>query len=203
MKVAVIGTGRVGRALGTGLAATGHHVVYASRTPGQKADLPAASADLTSAVARADVVVDAVPGGSVLSVLDSIGADVLAGKILMDVANALSDGFMLSYPNSSLGATIQDRFPQTRVVKTLNTVQAPLMNDPSSLPAASTVFLAGNDAEAKAAISGLLIDLGWPKNWQIDLGDISQARATEHFIFLSFGIATTLDTTHVNIGVIR
>jgi hypothetical protein len=140
MKVAVIGTGRVGRAIGGGLATAEHAVVYASRTPGQKPGLPAPSAALTSAVAGADVVVDAVPGGSVLAVLDSIGADVLAGKILMDVANALSDGFTLSYPNSSLGAAIQERFPQTRVVKTLNTIQAPLMNNPASLSAASTVW---------------------------------------------------------------
>jgi hypothetical protein len=203
MKIAVIGTGRVGRSIGGGLATAGHEVVYASRTPGQKTDRLVPTAGLISAVTGADVVVDPVPGGSVLSVLDSIGADVLAGKILMDVANALSDGFLLNYPNSSLGAAIQERYPQTHVVKTLNTVQAPLMSNPSSLPAASTVFLAGNDADAKATISGLLIDLGWPKDWQIDLGDISQARATEHFIFLSFGIATSLETTHVNIGVIR
>lgn len=151
----------------------------------------------------ADVVVDAVPGQAVLDVLDSIGADGLAGKILMDVANALSGDFTLMYPNSSLGTTLQERFPLTRVVKTLNTIQAPLMNNPAGLPAASTVFLAGNDSEAKFVIGSLLVDLGWPKDWQIDLGDITQARATEHFIFLSFGIAAALNTIDVNIGVIH
>jgi len=50
-------------------------------------------------------------------------------------------------------------------------------------------LLAGNDAEAKSTVSGLLTDLGWQPEWQIDLGDISQARATEHFIFLSFAIS--------------
>jgi predicted dinucleotide-binding enzyme len=203
MNIAVIGTGRVGKAIGGGLATAGHNVVYASRTPEQKSNLPAPAVDLLSAVTLADVVVDAIPGGAVIDLLTSIGAGVLAGKILLDVANDLSPKFELSYPNNSLGATIQEQFPHTRVVKTLNTVQAPLMNNPSSLPAASTVFLAGNDAEAKSVISGLLTDLGWEKDWQIDLGDISQARATEHFIFLSFGIATALDTINVNIAVIH
>lgn len=203
MRIAVIGTGRVGRAVGGGLATAGHEVVFASRTPEQPHEVPGPVSDLGSAVEGAHVVVDAIPGGTVLEVLNSVGADALAGKVLMEVANALSDGFVLSYPNSSLGATIQELFPQTRVVKTLNTVQAPLMNNPAVLPTASTVFLAGNDAEAKSVISGLLNDLGWPQGWQIDLGDISQARATEHYIFLSFGIATALNTINVNIGVIR
>lgn len=203
MRIAVIGTGRVGKAIGGGLARAGHDVVYGSRGSEAKPDLPAPTADITAAVGRADVVVDAIPGGVVLEVLKSIGVDALAGKILLDVANDLSPQFELSYPNRSLGAAIQDAFPRTRVVKTLNTVQAPLMNNPSKLPTASTVFVAGNDAEAKSVISGLLTDLGWPVDWQLDLGDISQARATEHFIFLSFGIATALNTIDVNIAVIH
>ena len=82
-------------------------------------------------------------------------------------------------------------------------VQAPLMNNPSGLPSPSTVFLAGNDAGAKSMVSALLGDLGWVPGLQIDLGDISQARATEHFIFPSFAIAQSPRTTHVNIPVIR
>jgi hypothetical protein len=203
MNVAVIGTGRVGKAIGAGLAKAGHSVVYASRNPAQQTGLPAPTADVSSAVAGAEVVVDAIPGGAVLAALNSIGAQALAGKVLLDVANDLSANFELSYPNSSLGVAIQEAFPRTRVVKALNTVQAPLMNNPSRLPAASTVFLAGNDSDAKSVVSGLLNDLGWPKDWQIDLGDISQARATEHFIFLSFGIARSLGTTDVNIAVVR
>ncbi|HZX02133.1 NADPH-dependent F420 reductase [Kribbella sp.] len=203
MNVAVIGTGRVGKVIGGGLAAAGHSVVYASRNPAEQTGLPAPTADVKSAVAGADVVVDAIPGGVVLETLNSIGAEALAGKVLVDVANDLSANFELSYPNASLGQVIQDAFPRTHVVKTLNTVQAPLMNNPSSLPAASTVFLAGNDSDAKSVVGGLLSDLGWPAEWQLDLGDIGQARATEHFIFLSFGIARSLGTIDVNIAVIR
>jgi len=152
MKVAVIGTGRVGKVIGGGLVKAGH-----------------------------DVVVDAIPGAAVPGVLRPIGADILGEKVLLEVANDLSPDFELTYPNKSVGVAVQEEFPRLRVVRTLNTVQAPLMGNPTRLPAASTVFLAGNDAGAKAVASGLLVDLGWPRRWQIDLGDIAQARATEHF----------------------
>jgi hypothetical protein len=71
------------------------------------------------------------------------------------------------------------------------------------LQARSSCRRVRNNNSDPVVTSGLLTDLGWPKDWQIDLGDISQARATEYFIFLSFGIATALDTINVNIAVIR
>lgn len=204
MKIAVIGTGRVGRAVGGGLAAAGHDVVFGSRGPGPRTEgLPAAVMNLPDAVGPAEVVVDAVPGQVALDALNAVGRDALAGKILLEVANDLTQAFELAYPNGSLGAAIQEAFPATRVVKSLNTVQSPLMNNPSALSGPSSVFLAGNDAEAKSVVSGLLADLGWKKEWQVDLGDIAQARATEHFIFLSAGIARALGTVDFNIAVIR
>ena len=203
MKIAVLGTGRVARMIGGGLATAGHHIVFASRNPAQQSGLPAPAAEAISAVGDADVVVDAIPGAAVMDALNTLGPAALAGRILMEVANDLSPNFELNYPNASLGAAVQEAFPQTLVVKTLNTVQAPLMGNPSGLPSPSTVFLAGNDAVAKSTVSTLLAALGWDPGWQIDLGDISQARATEHFIFLSFAIAQSLNTTNVNIAVIR
>lgn len=203
MRIAVLGTGRVAKAIGGGLATAGHNVVFASRNPAQQSGLPGPAAEVRLAVSDADVVVDAIPGSAVMDTLNTLGTALLAGKILMEVANDLSPNFELNYPNSSLGAAVQEAFPQAYVVKTLNTVQAPLMNHPSSLPSTSTVFLSGNDASAKSTVSSLLTDLGWQPGWQMDLGDISQARATEHFIFLSFAISQSLQTTRVNISVVR
>ncbi|ALE05672.1 hypothetical protein AL755_09580 [Arthrobacter sp. ERGS1:01] len=203
MKIAVLGTGRVARAIGGGLATAGHDVAFASRNPERQAGLPGPAVEVGAAVSDADVVVDAIPGSAVMDALRALGTAVLAGKILMEVANDLSPNFELNYPNGSLGAAVQGAFPQTRVVKTLNTVQAPLMANPAVLPSPSTVFLAGDDAGAKSTVATLLTDLGWEPGWHIDLGDISQARATEHFIFLSFAIAQSLETTNVNISVIR
>lgn len=203
MNIAVIGTGRVGRSIGGGLSAAGHDVVFASRNPSEQSGLPAPAVDLKSAAGGAEVVIDAIPGSVVLETLNELGADLLAGKILMEVANDIGPGFVLNHPNASLGAAVQAALPDTRVVKTLNTVQAPLMNNPSALPSPSSVFLAGNDAGAKSTVSGLLADLGWDPGWHIDLGDISQAKATEHYIFLSFAIAQSLGTTSTNISVIR
>jgi 8-hydroxy-5-deazaflavin:NADPH oxidoreductase len=199
--VVVLGTGSVGSALGTGLLRAGHNVIYGSRNPDGKANYIAPVLSFRDAVAAANVVFNALPGASAPGTLDEIGADALAGKVLVDVANAVDEKFQLVYPNGSLGATLQAAYPRTSVVKTLNTVSAAVMSNPGAI-APATVFLSGNDAASKSLVSGLLVDLGWNTDAQLDLGDISTARATEHYIFLSFGILTALNTTSYGIRVV-
>jgi predicted dinucleotide-binding enzyme len=123
--------------------------------------------------------------------------------VLLDVGNALTEQLTLLYPHGSLGATLQKAFPDARVVKTLNTVNASEMANPQELPAATTVFLSGNDPEAKKVVSGLRTDLGWAPETHLDLGDITTARATEHYLFLSFAAFSALNTTAFNIAVIH
>jgi 8-hydroxy-5-deazaflavin:NADPH oxidoreductase len=78
----------------------------------------------------------------------------------------------------SLGEQIQRAFPRAKVVKTLNTMGAHLMVDPQKLAGgAHTVFLSGNDAEAKRVVTELLRSFGWQDI--VDLGDITTARGTE------------------------
>lgn len=201
MRIAIIGTGRVGSTVGAGLARAGHEVVYGSRTPEKADHLSAPSRSIPEAVDGAEVVIAAVPGSITREVLAGVGSDALADKVLIDVGNSLTEGFRLSFPNGSLGATLQQDFPRTRVVKTLNTVSAPLMADPGRLPR-TTVFLSGDDAAAKAAVEGLLGDLGWPAESRIDLGGIETARGPEHYIFLSMLVARKLDTTEYGIAVV-
>lgn len=201
MRIAIIGTGRVGSTVGAGLARAGHEVVFGSRTPESADHLSAPSRPIAEAVGGAEVVIAAVPGSVTREVLADIGADALADKVLIDVGNSLTEGFQLSFPNSSLGATLQADFPRSRVVKTLNTVSAPLMADPGRLPQ-TTVFLSGDDAGAKAVVEGLLGDLGWAADSRIDLGGITTARGPEHYIFLSMLIAGKLDTTEYGIAVV-
>ena len=201
MKIAIIGTGRVGSTVGAGLVAAGHDVVFGSRTPGRQTGLAAPARPVAEAVVGAEVVIAAVPGSITRDVLADVGADALAGAVLIDVGNSLTEGFELSFPNGSLGATLQEDFPRSRVVKTLNTVSAPLMADPGRLPP-TTVFLSGDDADAKAIVSGLLGDLGWPEESRIDLGGIATARGPEHYIFLSMLLARKLGTTDYGIAVI-
>jgi predicted dinucleotide-binding enzyme len=168
MKLAIIGTGRVGRTLAEGLISAGHEVVFGSRNPDAKDDLPALVTTLRDAAASADVVVSATPGNASLETLELIGEETLSGRILLDVGNALTEQFALVYPNASLGTKIQEAFPDTRVVKSLNTVNVSVMTSPQTLPAATTVFLSGNDPAAKKVVSQLLTDLGWALETRID-----------------------------------
>jgi predicted dinucleotide-binding enzyme len=200
MKIGILGTGRVGKSVGHGLQEAGHDVVFGSRRPDGNSDLGGSVTGLAEAVLGADLVVSAIPGSVALETLRMIGAPALRGKVLVDVGNALSEGFELLYPNASLGAAIQDEFPETTVVKTLNTVTAPLMSNPNSI-GPTNVFLSGNDAAAKATVGALLGDLGWSAESRMDLGDIATARAPEHYIFLSMAIMRALGTTDYGIGV--
>ena len=95
------------------------------------------------------------------------GAEQLAGKVLIDVANPLD--FSQGMPptltvcnDDSLGEQIQRALPDVRVVKTLNTVTAAVMVDPSLVGGTHTIFVAGDDAAAKAQVGELLQEFGWP-----------------------------------------
>lgn len=88
------------------------------------------------------------------------------------------------YPGSSLAEEIQQALPDVRVVKTLNTVHDSVMADPGKLTIAPSVFVSGNDADAKQVVGSLLGDLGWPPEWIIDLGDVTTARVPEAFVLM-------------------
>ncbi len=74
--------------------------------------------------------------------------------------------------------------PETRVVKTLNPILFSVMPDPASFGTPPTVFLSGDDADAKARVRGLLHDLGWHDDWIEDLGGIASAQGTEALVLL-------------------
>jgi predicted dinucleotide-binding enzyme len=82
----------------------------------------------------------------------------------------------------SLGEQIQRRYPEVKVVKSLNTMNALIMVDPSLVPGDHTVFMNGNDEGAKAKVRELLNSFGWKSQNIIDLGDISTARGTEQLL---------------------
>ena len=118
-----------------------------------------------------------------LAALQTAGAENLQGKILIDVANELdfSQGMppkSLAADITSLGEKIQAAFPNTKVVKTLNTMNCAVMVNPKQLADGNhTVFVGGNDADAKAKVTELLQSFGWTDIF--DLGDITSARGTE------------------------
>ncbi|MEV7525415.1 NAD(P)-binding domain-containing protein [Streptomyces sp. NPDC091371] len=203
MRLGLLGTGNVARALAHGWGAAGHDVLLGSRRPEDRKDLGFPVATLDETAAHAEVLVNATPGTVSLDLLHSIGAPALAGTLLIDVGIGLSDDYTeLSHPNSSLAEQIQAAFPLTPVVKTLCTMDSTAMTDPGGLDGPSTIFLSGDDPEAKRTTGRLLTDLGWPASSQLDIGGITTARGQEHFALLFTGIALGLGSHTFNIKVV-
>jgi predicted dinucleotide-binding enzyme len=216
MRIAVLGTGTVGEAIGSKLVEVGHDVVIGSRSGGnEKAaawasrfDERANHATFAEAAAHGELVVNATAGVGSLEALRAAGADNLSAKVLMDVANPLdfSGGFppRLSVANDdSLAEQIQREFPQARVVKALNTMTAAVMVDPGLVPGEHEVFIAGDDAAAKQEVSALLESFGWPAAAIRDLGGISAARAQEAYVLLWVALMQANGTPVFNIHVAR
>ncbi|MGW2092273.1 NADPH-dependent F420 reductase [Promicromonospora sukumoe] len=201
MRIAILGTGPVGIALGNAFIAAGHDVVYGSRSP-EKDGLPAPVTTTATAADSADLILTALPGAAAISTLEAVGDDVLAGKIVLDVSNAVTPEGALAYPNDSVGRLMQERFPDAKVVKSLSTMYHGVMTDPTAL-GATTVYVSGNDEGAKAVVKSLLTDLGWPEAGQLDLGGIETAVGPEHYIPLFFMTLQVVDTPVFNINVVR
>jgi 8-hydroxy-5-deazaflavin:NADPH oxidoreductase len=128
--------------------------------------------------------------------------------MLIEVANPLdmSTGMPPSLTvcnTDSLGEQMQREFPDTRVVKALNTMNCDVMVQPSLVPGDHNVFLCGNDAAAKSEVTERLYEwFGWKKEDIIDLGDITAARGTEMFLPLWLRLWSAVGTPHFNIQVV-
>ena len=216
MKAAVLGTGMVGRTIATKLVELGNEVTMGSRSAGNEAAAEwaaeagegAATGTFADAAGGAEIVFNCTAGTASLEALGMVGAENLGDKILVDVANPLdfSRGMppTLSVCNDdSLGERIQAAFPEAKVVKALNTINAAVMTDPGSLTEPTNIFVCGNDDGAKAQVSSLVEDFGWPAEAIIDLGEISAARGMEMYLPLWLGMMGALGTPTFNIKVVR
>jgi predicted dinucleotide-binding enzyme len=203
MRVAILGTGRVARTLAAGLSRAGHAVVLGSRDPTNRPGLPAPVLASADAVVGADVVLNAVQGVHTIPLLSSIGPDALEGVVLWDIANAANPDFSLAIPDDSLGRRIQEVFPGVKVVKAGNGVAAVVIADPGTLPAPTTLFISGDDTAAKDVVSGLLVDLGWPRESLFDLGGIANAYGQEHYLALFGTMLQKLGTPYFNIAIVK
>jgi 8-hydroxy-5-deazaflavin:NADPH oxidoreductase len=201
MQLGILGTGQVAQTLAQHWSAAGHDITFGSRKPAEADALGAPVASPADAVAGSDVVVNATPGSASLAVVQAIGAAAFAGKVLVDVANANTPSFELVYPNSSLAEKLQAALPAARVVKTLNTAAMSVLTEPASLPP-SSVFVSGDDAGAKAVVTSLLTDLGWPDGSVIDLGPIASARGPEHYFLMFAAIMQSLRSPAFNIRLV-
>ena len=211
----VLGTGSVGRTLASKLVSLGHDVMMGSRQAGNEqavgwaeaAGQLASEGTFADAAAFGETVVNATAGGASLDALAAAGVENLAGKVLIDISNPLD--FSRGMPPSlvvcntdSLGEQIQRAFPETSVVKALNTVNADIMVDPSIVPGSHTIFLCGDDAGAKAMVAGLLQSFGWPADDVMDLGELAAARGMEMYLPLWLRLYGAVGTARLNVKVV-
>jgi hypothetical protein len=226
MRIAVLGTGMVGQAVAARLDELGHDVTVGTRDPAAtlsrtdpdpmgnpgagawaSAHPSISVATFAEAAATAELVVNATNGAVSLQALGSAGAESLAGKVLVDIANPLD--FSAGMPptlfvkdTDSLGEQIQRAFPAAKVVKTLNTMNAHLMVNPKQLADGDhSVFLSGDDAVAKQTVTDLLTSMGHTD--VIDLGDITTARGTEMVLPVWLRLWGSLGTPAFNFKVVR
>jgi predicted dinucleotide-binding enzyme len=226
MKIAVLGTGTVGRTVAAKLAELGHEVVIGTRDPAAtlartepdamgnppfpvwQAEHPAVRlAPFAEAAAQGELVVNATGGTGSLGALTRAGERNLAGKVLLDVSNPLD--FSRGFPPSlfvsdtdSLAEQIQRAFPGVRVVKSLNTMNAAVMVDPGSVGGGDhSTFVSGDDAEAKQIVVELLGSMGHTD--VIDLGDLSSARAAEMLLPVWLRLMRALGTPHLQFKIVR
>jgi hypothetical protein len=225
MKTAILGTGMVGQALAGKFVALGHEVTLGSRDPEAaiaRTDVPwpgatafadwhRANADVdvqvfSSAATGADLIVLAVQGAHAVEALSQVAEDDRARAVIIDVTNAMDiSGSAPRFGvglDDSLGEQLQRAFPEARIVKTLNTVGAPLMAAPEALADGDhTLFLSGKDDEAKAVVREILHSFGWEHVH--DLGGIETARGPELYMNLFGTLAGSLATPLVNVRVMH
>ena len=226
VRFGILGTGVVGKTIAARLASLGHDVIVGTRTPAETLSRTEPDAygnppfstwqeehqevrlgTFGETAAHGEMVVNATAGVFSLEALEIAGEDNLNGKILIDVANPLdfSKGMppTLSVSNTdSLGEQIQRKFPEAKVVKTLHTMNAYLMVDPAQLAATDhTVFVSGDDAEAKSIVSELLRSFGWTDI--LDLGDITAARGTEMMLPIWVRLFGVLQKPIFNFKIVR
>jgi 8-hydroxy-5-deazaflavin:NADPH oxidoreductase len=180
--IGVIGAGRIGGNAARLLAAAGHDVVVSfSRDPGRLqalADEIGARAGTPADAARADVVILSVPWRLIDEVLEQAGS--LDGRIVIDTTNQFGGGGLAQLPDGKTAAQFnQERMPGARLVKSFNTLTSAFQASEAHRPDPEqrvVLFLAGDDAEAKATVAQLIRDAGFEP---ADVGGLADAAVME------------------------
>jgi predicted dinucleotide-binding enzyme len=212
MKIAILGTGMVGNAIGTKLVQLGHEVMMGSRSANSDAGKEwlksvggkAKIGTFSEAAEFGEFVFDCTNGANSIAALRQAGAANLNGKILVQVSNPLD--FSKGMPPSltvcntdSLAEQAQRELPGAKVVKALNTLNCEVMVNPSLVPGDHNLFICGNDAAARREASDRLCQwFGWKPANIIDLGDITGARGTEMLLPLWLRLFGKFGHPHFN-----
>ena len=189
MRIAIIGAGRVGRALGTRWSEVGHDVVYGVRDPGDpKVGDLARVATPQEAVDGADVVLISLPWAATQEVVS--GLDV-GDAVVLDATNPLAVNARELVANPSLAGAelVRDWLGGARVVKAFNTTGSGNMTNPDYGAQKPMMPVAGDDEAAKAVAIGLANEIGFAG---FDTGPLSGARDLEHLAMLWIRMAYPL-----------
>jgi predicted dinucleotide-binding enzyme len=216
MKIGVLGTGMVGETLATKLVEIGHEVKMGSRMVNHEGAVKwvtkngsrASQGTFAQAAAFGEILFNCTNGANSVAALRQADAANMRGKILIEVSNPLD--FSKGMPptltvcnNDSLGEQIQREFPETQVVKALNTVNCAVMVQPSLVPGDHQIFVCGNNAGAKAMVIGHIAEwFGWKAGNIIDLGDITSARAMEMWMPIWLRLYAKLGTAAFNLRLV-
>lgn len=212
MKVTVLGSGDVGKVLALGFLDRGYEVIVGTRNPHKKELLEWMSEhggvevlDYKSAAKEGEMVVMAVMGVVVPDVVEAVGKESFAGKLVMDVTNPLD--FSGGMPprlykgwGMSGGEKLQKLLPDARIVKTLNIIGNPMMIDPKFVEGEPDMLMVGNDEEAKGVVGEVLESFGWKK--VTDLGGIEQAGLMESLCLLWVRYATIHDNWKIGFSML-
>lgn len=194
MRIGVLGTGMVGQAIATKLAEK-NDVMVGSRDRNNlkaKAWIEKVSkmslGTFEEAAQFGEVIFNCTKGSATLAAFSLAGEKALGNKVVIDTANPLEfspthEVSLFVSNTDSLAEQLQRTYPQIKVVKTLNTMTASLMVNPSLLPGKHSLFLAGNHDDAKKKVMTVLeSNFGWKPESFIDLGDITGARSLEMLV---------------------
>lgn len=207
MKIAVLGMGVVGETIATKLIENGHDIMIGSRISANKKAMA-----LTKNISNAhygtfadaagfaeDIIFNCINGKATLVGLLAAGKENMTGKVLIDLANPLdfSNGMpptLFVCNNDSLGEQVQRKFPDTYVVKSLNTMNCTIMLNPTNIMGNHTVFMSGDNLIAKNKVAQLLMTFDWKKENIIDLGDITTARGAEMMLLMWINLYGVFDS---------
>jgi predicted dinucleotide-binding enzyme len=223
MKIGIIGTGVVAQTLGAKLVEHEHDVVLGTRDPKKLDEKRLFASTLrewleqikqrakivtfAEAAAHGELLINATSGTVSIDALKLAGADKVGGKILIDAANELDHGQgmppgALASQERCLAEKIQATFPDLKVVKSLNTIAAPVMVNPKAVGGGDhTIFVSGNDSDAKAQVTTLLRSFGWSD--VLDLGDVGSARGPEMYMAMWLRLWGATQTGMLNVKVVR
>lgn len=194
MKIGILGTGMVGQNLAKGFVESGHEVVIGTRDPTNQTIKEAVQninsniklVTFSEAAKFAELAVFAINWAGVENAVQLAQPNNLDSKIVIDTTNPLD--FSTGKPqlavsgNNSAGETVQNLLPNSKVVKAFNIVGAADMFKPQFIEGPPTMFISGNDVEAKEQVIKLLNSFGWPD--VIDLGDIENSRYLEPLLMI-------------------